>query len=149
MYNGHSRVINWNKRFIDLAEHISKWSKDPSTKVGAVITDNKKRIISVGYNGFAKGVMDTEERLNNRELKYPMIIHAEKNAILFSKQDLEGCNLYTYPLFMCCPCAALIIQSGIKKVIYLKSGENNDRWKEPIPLVKQMFWEAGVEILAI
>ena len=60
----------WKKRFIQLSKEISTWSKDPSTKVGALIISEDRNIVSTGYNGFPRGIEDTEERLNNRELKY-------------------------------------------------------------------------------
>jgi dCMP deaminase len=86
----------WDRRFIELAKLISSWSKDPSTQAGAVITDNKRRVISMGYNGLAQGVEDLPERLNNREIKYKMFVHAERNAIIFARQSLENCLQYLY-----------------------------------------------------
>lgn len=135
----------WHKRFMDLAELISSWSKDPSTKVGAVIVDKNRRIISTGYNGFAVGVDDSEERLIDRTLKYPLTLHAEENALSFAKQNLEGCILYVYGLTPCAHCASLIIQSGIKEV-YTYKHEENDRWKDSFELTKQIFNEAGVNL---
>jgi len=79
----------WHLRFLDLAKHISNWSKDPSTKVGAVIFDSDKRIISVGYNGFPKNISDDPEKYLNREIKYQMVVHAEINAILFAQRNLK------------------------------------------------------------
>ena len=72
----------WDKRFLALAEHIARWSKDPSTKIGAVIVDPNKRVVSLGYNCFPRGVEDSEERLENREVKYKIIVHCERNALL-------------------------------------------------------------------
>ena len=108
---------DWDTRFLNLAEHISKWSKDPSTKVGAVIVDTNRRIVSTGYNGFPVGVMDSYDRLTDRDTKYEMIIHAEANAILFAHQRMNGMTLYTTPFQPCSRCASLIIQSGISRVI--------------------------------
>lgn len=138
----------WNKRFIELAEFISNWSKDPSTKVGAVIVDKNNRIISTGYNGFAVGVKDTDARLNDRNIKYPIILHAEENAILFSKQDLSGCSLYVSSLPPCAHCASIIAQTGIKKVFAIKK-EIPERWKESYNLTRQVFKEAGVKLTFI
>lgn len=134
----------WDKRFIDLAEHISTWSKDPSTKVGSVIVDDNRRIVSVGYNGFSAGVDDSEERYNNREIKYEMIIHGEINAILFANKDLKGCTIYTYPFMPCSRCASIVIQSGIKRVVSLPS--NNPKWIDSFTLSKRLFNEAGVVV---
>jgi len=140
--------LKWHKRFLKLAEHISTWSKDPSSKIGACIVDNNRRIISTGYNGFAVGVEDTKERLENRDIKYKIVLHAEENAIQFSKQNLEGCSLYVSGLPPCAHCASLIIQSGIKYV-YAWEKEIPDRWKESVKLTEQIFKEAGVTLTYI
>ena len=78
----------WDIRFMELAKHISSWSKDPSTKTGAVITDTRNRIVSMGFNGYPQNVPDTD--LHIRETKYAKVIHAEMNAILFAHRPLEG-----------------------------------------------------------
>ena len=78
----------WDLRFLEMARNAASWSKDPSTKVGAIIVDDDKRVISVGYNGFPKGVRD-DERLDDRQEKYKIIVHAERNALLFM-QNLNG-----------------------------------------------------------
>ena len=135
--------MKWHKRFLKLAEHISTWPKDPSSKIGAVIVDKNRRIISTGYNGFAVGVDDSTERLENREIKYKIVLHAEENAIQFSKQNLEGCSLYVSGLPPCAHCASLIIQSGIKNV-YAWNKEIPERWKESVELTQKIFEEAGV-----
>lgn len=135
---------DWDLRFLQLAKHISSWSKDPSTKVGAVIVDPNRRIVSTGYNGFPRNVND-DSRYDNRELKYEMIIHAEVNAILFADRNLNGCTLYTYPLMPCSRCASIVIQSGIKRVVSI---ENIDvRWKASFNLSKNMFNESNVELI--
>ena len=99
----------WDIRFLDMAQLVSTWSKDPSTKVGAVIVDPNNRVVSVGYNGFAKGVSD-DNRLDNRETKYKMIVHAECNALIFAQRPLTECAIYTYPFMPCPKCASMIIQ---------------------------------------
>jgi dCMP deaminase len=137
-------VTNWSHRFLDLAEFLSNWSKDPSTKVGAVIVDDERRIVSTGYNGLARGVEDTWERLNNRELKYKIVVHAERNAIIFARQNLKGCTLFTWPFMPCAACAAMVIQAGIKEVVSLRN--DNPRWQDDFKLTEQMFKEAGVRL---
>ncbi len=133
----------WDRRFLELAKYISSYSKDPSTKVGAVIVDKDGRsIVSTGYNGFAKGVKDTAERLNNRDIKYKIVCHAEMNAILFAKRDLTGCILYTYPFGCCSSCASYIIQTGISRVVFPKT--DNPRWTESIALSKKIWDESGL-----
>lgn len=134
----------WDYRFLDLAQFISKWSKDPSTQVGAVITDHENRIISIGYNGFPKNVYD-DNRLQDRETKYKIIVHGEMNAILFANKSLEFCTLYTYPFMPCPRCASMIIQTGIQRVV----SYNNmpERWQNDFTLSKQLFLESGIELI--
>lgn len=129
---------------MDLACRWALKSKDPSTRVGAVIAKDKD-FISGGFNGFAKGVKDTVERLGDRDLKYPLTIHAEVNAILFAKCDLKGTTLYcTHP--PCERCAPLICQADISKVVYLEPTEEfKKRWD--CSLSFEQFLEKGVLVL--
>ena len=135
----------WDRRFLDLAAHVARWSRDPSTRVGAVIARPDHRIVSLGFNGFARGIEDREERYANRELKYKLVVHAEMNAIHFAKQDLTGCHLFTWPLPPCSRCAASIIQVGITRVIALPLMESlRERWAEDNEIAEMMFREAEV-----
>lgn len=138
----------WHYRFLNIAKEVSSWSKDPSTKVGAVIVDKDQRFISLGYNGFPKGVKDTIEKLKDREQKYKHMVHAERNALLFANKSLKGCTIYTYPFMPCSECASMIIQSGIKKVFSFPSEETYgaERWNESFKISKNMFKEAGVKL---
>lgn len=137
-------LIDWDGRFLNLAQLVSFWSKDPSTKVGSVIVDDSRRIISVGYNGLPKGVRDFEHRLNDRETKYQFMVHAERNAIIFSKHSLKDSTIYTYPFMPCSHCAGMIIQSGIKRVVTFY--DRNPRWAKSFEISKKMFEEAGVDL---
>lgn len=138
----------WDQRFLALARFVSCWSKDPSTKVGAVIADGKK-VMGLGYNGFAQGVKDDPERYANREMKYKLVVHAERNAILFSRKT-EGCTLYTWPFGCCSECAALVIQAGIKRAVFPEMSEElKARWGDSFSLSIQQFNEAGVEICCL
>ena len=139
------KKFKWHKRFFDMANLVASWSKDPSSKIGAVIVDSQNRVIATGYNGFPVGVVDSSERLENREIKYKMVLHAEENAIMFAKQNLEGCSLYVTMMPPCSHCAALIVQSGIKHV-YAPDSEIPERWKSSTELTRQMFDEAGVTL---
>jgi dCMP deaminase len=134
----------WDKRYLDMAKLVSTWSKDPSTKCGAVIVNNQNEIISVGFNGFPKGVEDTEERLNNRELKYAITLHAERNAILFAKQSLQGCTIYTWPIQCCSECAAMVIQAGIRR--HVTTTDVPARWQSSFELANEMFAETYIEV---
>lgn len=140
----------WHERFINLAKHISGWSKDPSTKVGAVIVNPElKQVIGMGYNGFPRGVSDLIERYDNRAIKYEMVVHAEVNAIIeaLKRGSIEDSTLYS--TFMPCPqCAALIIQSGIRQV-YACVNEADDRWKAKAEITKTMFTEAGITLFVV
>ena len=132
----------WDYRFLQLCELVASWSKDPSTKVGAVIVDNDNRVISLGYNGFPKGVIDDVARYSNRDEKYKYVVHAERNAIVFAKQNLKECIIYTWPMMPCSACAGIIIQSGIKKVVSIEN--KNERWTEEFLFSSNMFREAGI-----
>jgi dCMP deaminase len=133
---------------LGLAEYIAReWSKDPSTQVGAVIASPCHREVHFGYNGFPQGVEDTPERLNNREMRLKMTIHAEVNAVINSKGGIKGHTLFTWPFFPCAQCATVIIQAGIARVI-APAGEV-ERWAEDHEIARVMFGEAGVEYWTI
>jgi dCMP deaminase len=139
----------WDARFLRLAEHVSAWSKDPSTKVGAVIADPANRVVSLGYNGFARGVADTPGRYADRETKLKFVVHAERNAILFAGRELTGCTLYTWPFPPCAQCAAMTVQAGIGRVVYpvltdQASCDRWARWADDLTVAGQMYAEAGV-----
>lgn len=141
----------WDERFVALANHVAEWSKDPSTKVGAVIADDMKRIVSLGFNGFPRGVVDDPERYATRMVKYKLIVHAESNAILSAGRLVSGCTLYATK-FPCSECAKQIIQSGIWRVVApargVPAGQPMDpsleRWLEDSMYAAQMFNEAAV-----
>jgi len=131
----------WDKNFLELAKTVSTFSKDPSTKVGAVIVDDDNRVISIGYNGFPKGVKD-DHRLDNRDLKYDMVVHAEANALLFANAPTKGCTIYTWPFQPCSRCASLIIQAGVQRVVSVENEET--RWVSNFQLAHDMLTEARV-----
>lgn len=141
---------HWYQRYLMVAKTYAGFSKDPSTQTGAVIVDSQRRIVSAGFNGFPIGIADTEERLNNRELKLKLILHAEEGALMASKQDLTGCTIFVYPLPPCNRCSLLIIQSGITKVVAPKLvGGLLDRWGESVKISRELFKEAKVELIEI
>jgi dCMP deaminase len=137
----------WDLRFIELAKHISQWSKDPSTQVGAVIVDKRNRVISMGYNGFPRGVKDSPARLNDREVKYSMVVHGEINALLFATQPLDDSTLYLWPFLSCSKCTAIIINAGIKRVVAPLN--YNPRWEKSIELSQTLYHEAGVMVVLL
>ena len=134
----------WHYRFQELAHHVSLWSKDPSTQVGAVIVNKDRVIVGTGYNGFARGVEDSHSRLHSREEKYPRVIHGEINAILNANGPVRGCVLYTWPFPCCCACSALVIQSGI--IMVVSPPQIPERWKQTVEMGMEMYREAGVEV---
>lgn len=140
------RLQDWA---LGMALHVSKLSKDPSTQVGAVIFDDKRRLVSAGYNGFARGVSDKQERLEDRSIKYKLILHAEKNAIMFATAPLDNCTLVvTHPC--CAQCAALTIQAGIKHVVWPKPSKDfMARWAEDYAFTLAQFGEAGVNVTEV
>lgn len=117
--------LEWDKRFLNIAKEVSTWSKDPTTKVGAVLVDPKTRnILSTGYNGFPSKFSDNTEILNDRLLKRRITIHAEINAILNAAKlgiSTNNSTLYVYGLPVCDYCAPNIIQAGIKRVLMEKN----------------------------
>ncbi len=114
--------IKWDEYFMGIAILSSKRSKDPNTQVGACITSESKRIVGIGYNGFPFGCDDEEYPWGKEgeflDTKYPYVVHAEPNAILNANSNLTNCTIYV-TLFPCNECAKLIIQSGIKEVVYM------------------------------
>lgn len=134
----------WDSRFLELANLVGSWSRDPSTKVGAVIVDQDRRVVSVGFNGFPKGMDDSRERYDDREYKYAHIIHAERNALLFAGRDVRGCTVYTTPFMPCSQCGVLLVQAGIKRVVSLNVG--NERWAKDFERTQQLFAETGVTL---
>jgi len=119
MLNEH---MNWDDYFMNISCLSSERSKDPNTKVGAVIVNEEKRIVGIGYNGFPNGCSDEDfpwEREGAfEETKYAYVVHAEENAILNSTTSLKGGTIYV-SLFPCNECSKKIIQSGIREVVYL------------------------------
>ena len=134
---------DWDFRFLELATSISKWSKDPSTKVGAVIVNSDKKIVTLGYNGFPRNVRD-DHRLETREIKYDLIVHAEANAIIHARESLWDCTIYTMPFMPCSKCAGLIIQAGIKRVVSIDA--DNARWNGNFRLSKAILTEARLDV---
>lgn len=140
-------TLKWDKRFLNLAKHIAQWSKDPSTQVGAVITDKDNRIVSMGYNGFPKGVNDNEARYEDREKKYSLIVHAEINAILFAQKGLKNATLYTWPMPPCDRCTGFIIQSGLETVVTIGPEKEKDaRWSLAFDNANMMFEESNLNM---
>ena len=141
-----SQIPKWDHRGLNLASEVALWSKDPSTEVGAVIMDSHHRPVSWGFNGLPSGIADSPERLNNRQTKYALTIHAELNAILFAERSrLVGATIFVYPIPPCASCATAIVQNKLARVVSLTPGPAIlDRWGESLRLAKEIFDEAGI-----
>ena len=141
----------WDIRFLELAKHIAGWSKDPSTKVGCIVVGEDREIRSTGFNGFPRGISDDNDRLTDREKKYPLICHAEENAIMHAARigvSLKGSTAYvTWP--PCSRCARSLIQAGIKEVVYSTGEEVPERWLEDFNISTSMLKEANVIVRPI
>lgn len=113
--------ISWDEYFMGVAKLSALRSKDPGTQVGACIVNKELRIIGIGYNGMPQGCSDESFPWNKEgdflDTKYPYVVHAEANAILNATTDLKGSTIYV-SLFPCNECAKLIIQSGIKEIVF-------------------------------
>lgn len=136
-------MADWDQRFLDLAHHISLWSKDPSTKVGAVAVSDARAVLETGYNGIPRGVLDLSERME-RPAKYIWTAHAEENLVAHAARKVL-CGSTVYVTHMCCAgCARMLINAGVKKVI-VGSGSTSMP-EEQFEAARQMFLEAGVVV---
>ena len=137
----------WDSRFLEMAELVASWSKDPSTGCGCVLVDPDRRVVSLGYNGPPSGVIDSQERLNDRETKLAITIHAEANALLFARRDLRGCTAYVWPMPPCSQCAVKLIQSGITRVVTCQPTDAQwSRWGAGWLLAAELYREAGLTL---
>lgn len=150
---------DWDRFFLKLALVHAEKSKDPSTKVGAVITDFDHVLISGGYNGFPRGIQDTHERLTDREAKLKLVVHAEMNAVLAAARkgtQLLGTTLYIVALDAasgatwggapCVRCTVEVIQAGIHLIVAPPMDLVPDRWRDSILESRRLLLEAGIEV---
>ncbi len=138
-------MTRWHERLMGLAAYVSGWSKDPSTRVGAVLANpDTHQIIGIGYNGLPRGIED-DHRLHDRQERLSIIVHAEVNAILNANGNTFGATLYT--THQPCPqCAAAIINAGIKRVVYMPNDDFAKRWGHGgVSLLN----EAGIEVVGV
>lgn len=148
--------VKWDRRFLEVASLVSSWSKDPSTKCGAVIVRPRTKykpptIVSTGYNGFPARTDDNPDIYADRELKYERVVHAEMNALDQKSEDLSGYTIYTFPPGIsgsCARCTAHIIQAGIARLVHIYDDSSGfaGRWGESAKIANQLYKEAGVEI---
>jgi dCMP deaminase len=148
----------WDKHFINLAIENARMSKDPSTRVGAVIVGPDKEVRSMGFNGLPRGLEDTPERLNDREMKLSFVVHGELNAILNAARigvSTKGCTLYFAAIDAsgqiwggapCVRCAVEIIQSGITEIVGPPFKNTPSRWAQSVELSRGVLLEAGITV---
>ena len=142
---------DWNRRFLQLSDYISSWSKDPSTKIGCVIVGPDNEIRSTGYNGLPRGMNDSVPEREVRPYKYKWYEHAERNAIYNAARcgiPLKGCRIYLLSL-SCADCARAIIQAGISEVITTPPEFDNPRWGPELRIAMEMFNEVGLKVTVI
>ena len=138
----------WDIRFLRIAQReVAQWSKDPNGKVGCVIVSPDRRRTTMGYNGFPQGIYDTDQRLEDREIKNRLSVHAELNAILNSRTDLTGWTLYVTKA-PCLDCAKAIIQAGIVRVV-CPDIDDSSSWASVQRAAKELFMEANLSITYI
>jgi len=142
-----SNLTKWDARFTRIANEVATWSKDPGTKVGAVLVLDR-RIIATGYNGFPQNIEDTIERYSNRELKLAYTVHAEVNAILNAAKNgatTNGSTLYV-TFSPCVSCATSVVQAGVSTVVCPCVSTAPERWRNSFQLGQDLLMEANVEI---
>ena len=118
----------WVDFYLNMAIMYSTCSKDPSTQVGCVLVDEKRRPIGWGTNGLSRYSSDSKDILNNREEKYKRVLHAEENAIFNAAKSTEGATAFiTHP--PCLHCCHVLSQNGIVRVVTIRpQGEFAERW---------------------
>ena len=140
-------MTNWDARWMQAAENVAQWSKDPRRKVGCLIVDSDNNQLSGGYNGFPRGIAD-DHRLHDREIKLKMIVHAEANAVAAAARNghsIEGATAYvTHNL--CSQCACLLIQAGIKRVVCVEQTGYSSGWEKDFQWARVLLAEAGVDL---
>lgn len=145
-YKEEDKIKKWDLRFLELSKHISTWSKDPSTKVGAVIVRPDNTICSVGYNGFPARMEDKSIWYKNREEKYSRIIHGEINALTHTTESLKGYTLYTTPFACCDRCAVIMIGVGITTFVHPRlPKELEERWGKSLEKTLSYYRDCGVK----
>lgn len=139
----------WLRRLLDAATHFSTWSKDPSTKVGAVLVTEEGDPVSWGYNGPPRELNDDEIYSLPREEKLFYVEHAERNVLFQAGERAKGCTLFSTH-FPCADCARMIVKSGVKRVVVsAKNAEfrNSERWAKNMDASQKMFDDSNIEVI--
>ena len=140
----------WHSRFLDLADLIASWSKDPSRGVGSVIVSPMRQVLATGYNGLPRGFQDSDDRLE-RPAKYDLIVHAEMNAIIqCARNGVSPVDATIYSSFSpCIHCTLAIVQAGISRVVTRSIAKGDEHWNESIEKSISMLEEVGVEYIVL
>ena len=133
----------WDERYLRIAKEVGSWSKDPRTKVGAILVRNK-RVINTGYNGIPLHVDEAPPERHEAPEKYFYYEHAERNVLC--NTDARQATIYT-TLFPCSDCTRGIIQSGVRRVVIDPEGEHRPHWEESFQRSRAMLVEAGIEVV--
>jgi dCMP deaminase len=137
----------WDARFLDLAQLVASWSKDPSTKTGAVIVRPDRTIASVGYNGFPRSMSDANRLYEDREQKYSRIVHCEVNALIHAHEPVRGYTLYTWPFLSCDRCFVQLAQAGITRFVAPRCPEHlRERWEPTFAKTRQYALEMNLQL---
>ena len=141
-------ISEWDYRFIEIAKQISTWSKDPSTKVGAIAVKNR-RILATGYNGFPRGVDDDPDFYEVKKMKYERVVHAEKNMIYNAVDHgvrLKAATAYVWGLPVCGECWKGLVQVGIKRVVMPYISHARKDWRNECLFAYGQMFEIGIQI---
>jgi len=141
------RRYRWDRRFLQLAGLVASWSKDPSTKTGAVIVRPDRTVVSVGYNGFPRKMPDTDEHYADREEKYSRIIHCEINALITAREPVVGYTLYTWPFLSCDRCFVQMSQAGLTRFVAPRATHDQlARWGAAFVRVREYARAMNIEV---
>jgi dCMP deaminase len=141
-------IDKWDERFMAMAVMVGTWSKDRSRGVGCVIVGGKREVRAIGYNGFPRGIDDTDDLRHERPAKYLWTEHAERNAIYNAARigvRLEGCTAYV-PWFPCTDCARSLIQAGINELVAYEPDFDDPKWGDDFQIARRMLYEAKVAV---
>jgi dCMP deaminase len=142
-------MADWDKKFMALAHHFAKWSKDPKKKVGAVIVNDDHRMISMGYNDLPQKCQHDIPARHIKPAKLFYYVHAEANAIYSAARSgikTQDCTMYV-TFHPCSTCCHGIIQSGIKRIVCYPVDFENDSWGPTCKVAKELFDETGIEVV--
>lgn len=131
---------------MELARLVATWSKDPSTKCGAVIVRPDRTVCSVGFNGFPRNLPDGDDLYADREFKHSCIVHAEVNAVLTAHEPVMGYTIYIHPVIPCDRCAVMLIQAGMKRIVAPETHGTPGMGHAPFMRARQFLLQAGVDL---